>query len=346
MRRGLWIWWMGLFLTLAFPYAQGHAEILDRIVAIVNGEIVTMRELNQRVDMIAAASSVSDPIEISNIRKDVLGGMVDQILVLQEGERKGVQVSDEEVKAAIANIKESNNLSEADFEAELKSKGLTLDIFKKEMRADMTRTRLVRNEIQLGIVISEAEIDAYIQEHGAEIDTDFYPSPTEEVVNKEGKIRLRNIFIGLPGGANAQTVESKKDLIKKILLEIKDGLEFSAAASKYSEAPNADTGGDLGWIALEDMDPKIREVVQTLKPGHVSPPMVTPQGIMIFQVAKEEKTAGKPKKTKPKKAEVKSNVSREQRDQIRTMLANRMLERRYEEWIQGLRSNALIKINQ
>ncbi len=346
MRRGLWIWVVGLFLTLIVAHSQGYAELLDRIVAIVNGEIITMRELDKRVKMISSANNVTDPLEMNKIKNEVLAGMVDQILVLQEGERREITVTDEEVDAAIANIMQANNFTEADFEVELKSKGMSLDIFRNEMRADLTRTRLVRRELQQGIVVSDADIDAYIQEHGGEIDSEFAGPATEEIVHKEGKIHLRNIFIGLPGGADAKTVESKKSLIKKILLEIKDGLEFSAAASKYSEAPNADSGGDLGWIALEEMDPRIREVIQTLQPGHISPPMITPQGVMIFQVAKAEKAAKKPKKTKPEKTEVKSDVSREQREKIRAVLSNRILERKYEKWINTLRAKALIKINQ
>jgi len=318
MRGGLLICLCGLVLaaTLISPAAQ--AEILDRIVATVNGEIITMKEINQRLVPVLKRSRVEDPEKINEIRRKILERLIENKLVLQEGKHLGVRIKGTEVDDAIERIKQANRVNQEQFEAELIRRGSNIQTVREDLRVELIKSKLINREIRSRIVVSAEQIDAYYREQGDKREL-------------KPKVHVRNIVLAVPEEAPPSVVAKKQAWAEEILAEIKDGLDFAEAAAKYSEGSNAKDGGDLGLVGWDEMDNRIKAALEKLEPGQTTPPVRTAMGIQLFYLVErldqDEEAVAKAK------------------EKIRELLTRRMLKKKYIEWLEGLRSKALIKIN-
>lgn len=317
MRGGLLICLCGLILAAVLTSPVAQAEILDRIVATVNGEIITMNEINQRLIPILKNSKIEDQEKINEIRRKILERLIENKLVLQEGKRLGIRIQKTEVDDAIERIKQANKVTQEQFEAELIRRGNNIQTIRKDLRVELIKSKLINREIRSRIVVSAEQIDAYYQEQGDK----------REV---KPKVHVRNIVLAVPEGAPPSVAAQKQARAEEILAEIKDGLDFAEAAAKYSEGSNAKDGGDLGLVGWDEMDNRIKAALEKLEPGQTTPPVRTAMGIQLFHLVElldqDEKAVA------------------EAKEKIRELLTRRMLKEKYIEWLKGLRAKALIKI--
>ena len=231
MKRVIHFWIILLFAVA--PLTAG-AEVVDRIVAVVNGEIITLQELHQRAVSVGGAANLDDSAENAPLMRKVLDALIIQKLVEQEGAKLGIKVSDKDVDDTLNRLVDSGQLTQKQLQQEIERRGGDIALFKRDIRADMVRARIINEEIRSRVAIPERDILAYYQkEHGG-------ASPDKP------KVTLRNIFLEIPEGAGQDMVEARKNYAEKILKEIRDGKGFAEAAKEYSEAPNAENGGMLG----------------------------------------------------------------------------------------------------
>jgi peptidyl-prolyl cis-trans isomerase SurA len=344
MRKKSLILFLILILSVFAVSHLTHAEILDRIVASVNGEIITMRDINNRVEIMAKANNVTNPSDIDALKRRVLEGLIDKILVLQEGKRQKLEVTDKDVDAAILRIKQSGNMTEDAFKMELAKQGLTYDTFRDDLRADILKSRLVKWDIQAHIVVTDAEIDSYLGTSGGGQTTDEKPAVRLLPSGSTGSlVRVRNILIPLPEQPSEDSVNAVKAFLAKIMNELKNGRSFTDVAAEYSEAPNAKQGGDLGAISLADIDPSIRSALEPLKEGEYTAPIQTGAAVQIFQLV-ERQNAGSVKDTAPE-ATPEQRATNQQRERARQELSDKKLQQKYLEWMMSLREKAMININ-
>ncbi|MBW1708331.1 MAG: SurA N-terminal domain-containing protein [Deltaproteobacteria bacterium] len=317
MRKALTIGVLGISLAIGFFSIAVKAEVVDRIVAVVNGDIITMQEIDGRLKTILKRQPTEDKVRINQIRRQILELLIERNLIAQENKKLGITVSNEEVDQAIERIKKRNSFTQEEFEANLNRMGMNMDLVKTDLRGQLNKMKLLNKEMRPRIIISDDQIDAYYKAHAQDYD-------------QEDKVHLRNILLILPMNASESIIREKMNRANEIIAEINNGRNFADAAQEYSKGTNASTGGDMGLVAWDDMTPVIRDALKDLKDGQMCQPIKLGQTIQILQVVSRygsnEKAVAATKK------------------RIQEMLISQELKKKYNAWLKATRTKSMIKI--
>jgi peptidyl-prolyl cis-trans isomerase SurA len=301
------------------------AEIVDRIVAVVNDDVITLTELNTLIKpyiekiRTLGYSPEKEKQLIFKVRESMLNRLIDEKIEDQEIKRAKIEISDEQIDSTLERIKETNFYTDEDLRAGLAKDGLTMKEYRKRIRDQILRTRLVNLNVKSKIVITKEDIKAYYEKH-----LDKYGG--------KKKYHLRNIIMTVPSLADSGKKLEIKAKMDEILEELKAGQSFEALAKKYSESPAASDGGDLGVFEFDSLSPKLQKAIKDIKPGGFTPVLDTDQGYQIFFLEEIVNAPGKSLES----------VSPE----IERILYEESVERKYQTWIEGLRKQAVIKIIQ
>ncbi len=290
----------------------GSAEVVDRIVAEVNDEIITMSELEAASKSIEAQSGLKPTgKESKEIERGMLESLIDRKLAKAEAKRRGITVDDKEMASALASFRKKNNLQDDEaFNKALGKAGLSVKELKQNLSDQIIQERLITIAVGAKTMISDAEVRRIYEEHF-----------------KAGggtKLHLRVMQLPLsPGATEAQKEEMKKKA-EAIMAELKNGGSFPDVAAKFSVQER-----DVGAVSLSDLEPKLAEFLSRLKPKEVAPAM-TPQGIQLIQLVERRTGEAKP--------------FEEVAPDIRRMLSQKELEKQFGVWVKTLREKAHIKI--
>ncbi|MBW2570897.1 MAG: peptidylprolyl isomerase [Deltaproteobacteria bacterium] len=315
------------FCVLGSPFviqSQG-AEIVDRIVAVVNDDIITLFELNQSIkpyeDKIHALGYTEEKERrmVFKVREGVLSQLIDRKIEDQQIKRSNIKISEEQIDQTIERIKEKNFFTDEDLRLALAKDGLTMEAYRNKIKEEMLGTRLINLEVKSKIVITEEDIAAYYEKH---LDT----------YGGKQKYHLRNILIRIPSFADENKKLEIRAKIDEILKELKAGQSFETMAKNYSGSSTAAEGGDLGLFELESLSPQLQKTIKKMKSGEFTPVLETDQGYQIFFLQEILKTPGKSLE----------DVSSE----IQRILFEENADKKYQEWIEGLRKQSVIKIIQ
>ena len=313
-----------LILGTLFFATISSAELISGIAAIVNDEIITIRELNREFDLASKDVEKKDgPLSAESakkLRSNILDSMVDRVLVRQKIKELNIVVSEEEIRQSIEDVKKQNRFSQEALVSALLSQGLTFDQYKAQLKDQLERLRLMSQEVKAKIQVSEREVREYYEAN---------PSLYKE----EPTSRARHIFLKI--SKNASNAEIKKIMEKaaNVVSEARSNSDFAALARKYSDDPGAaKDGGDLGTFKKGDMLPEIESTVLNMKPGEVSEIVTSPLGLHIIKL--EERSAEKMKPLESVKAS------------IEDILYRKKSEERFTQWLQELRKGAAIEIKQ
>ena len=305
---------------------QSHgAEIVDRIVAVVNDDIITLFELNRAIkpyeDKIHALgySEEKERKMLFKVREGVLNQLIDKKIEDQQIKRSNIKISEEQIDQTIERIKEKNFFSDEDLRLALAKDGLTMETYRNKIKEEILRTRLISLEVKSKIVITEEDIAAYYEKH-----LDMYGG--------KQKYHLRNILIIIPTFADENEKLEIRAKIDEILNELNAGESFETMARDYSESSTAPEGGDLGLFELDSLSPQLQKTIKGMKSGEFTPVLETDQGYQIFFLQEILKTPGKSLE----------DVSPE----IQRILFEENADKKYQEWIEGLRKQSAIKIIQ
>jgi len=243
--------------------------------------------------------------------------MVDELIVLQEGKRLGVEVTDDDVDRAVANVKRDNNVtSDAQFQYMLQSQNFTLDDYRDFLRRQMSIIQTRRKALS-GVEITDEEIKAYYEANKQ----DFLRPPS---------VHLRHILFRIPDDASAADIEAIQKKALKVLAELKGGADFTELALRNSDDPSASKGGDIGTISRGQMLPEFEAVAFELPVGQVSEPVRTKYGWHLIQVVD--------------RAEGNYQPLPEISQKLREYLQEKRAQGKYQEWIEKLRDQAYVKI--
>jgi len=305
---------------------QSHgAEIVDRIVAVVNDDIITLFELNRAIkpyeDKIHALgySEEKERRMLFKVREGVLNQLIDKKIEDQQIKRSNIKISEEQIDQTIERIKEKNFFTDEDLRLALAKDGLTIEAYRNNIKEEILRTRLISLEVKSKIVITEEDIAAYYEKH-----LDMYGG--------KQKYHLRNILIIIPTFADENEKLEIRAKIDEILNELNAGESFETMARDYSESSTAPEGGDLGLFELDSLSPQLQKTIKGMKSGEFTPVLETDQGYQIFFLQEILKTPGKSLE----------DVSPE----IQRILFEENADKKYQEWIEGLRKQSAIKIIQ
>ncbi len=306
-----------------FPQPAIGAEVIDRIVAVVNNDVITLNDLNNQlkpyIEKITAMGYPPDKEHqmIFKVREDVLNQMIDQQLTDQEIARYKITTSDKDVDNALERVKQSNSLTDEAFRQALAKEGITYEEYRKKTREHILRSNLVNREIKSKVVITKEDVKAYYDAH-------------PELYGFEEKYHLANVMIRYPETPDYSTRMQAQQKMAEILQELRAGKSIEAVIQDFSSSAVKVIGGELGTFSLSSLDPKIRDAVKEMTPGQYSEIIETDFGPQIFRLLDKAKTATK--------------TVEEASAEIENKLYKEIVDQKFTKWLQELRSRSHVKI--
>jgi peptidyl-prolyl cis-trans isomerase SurA len=309
-----------IIMSLLLSLGIARAETLDRIVAVVNGEIILYSELQEQVRLVAKMSpdlNMEDPARRAKVEREMLQQMIRDRLADQEIQRLKIVVNQREVDEAIEGIKQENRFTQAQFDYVIQQQGMTREQFRQQLKREMERSRLVDRVLKSKTIVTQEQIDAYLKDGQSGFGE---------------RRRLAIIMLPYPEGADKQKAEQTDKLARDIMARLKGGEDFSRIAKEYSKGPAAEDGGDLGYIATDELAPQIEAATRGLKSDEMTDLIKTPSGYFILKVVDIQRE---------KQVAADSNV----REKVRKQLLQKEMDRKFQDWVRDLESRSFIQIS-
>lgn len=302
-------------ILLGYTTFANSAILLDKVMAIVNKEVITWSDLYKAMGFEATdeIKAMKDEDKRRFFRENesiFLESLIDMRLHLQEAAKAGVSASDEDVNKAIENIQKKYSMTDEAFKDAIGKEGFTIAEYRKKLSEQITISRIIEQDVRSKVLVTEGEIDKYLSEN-------------KEMARESDGFNISHIFL--------KKTDDKKQLEEKameIYKKIKAGENFSDLAKQYSEDASARSGGELGFIKKSDMSKDFLDVLSKMKVGDVSEPFWGGNGIHIIRLND--------------KREIKS--PQELREAVRQKLLDEKFSREYKNWIKGLREKAYVEI--
>jgi len=314
-----------IILAIGLAYMADAAVMMDRIVAVVNDEVITLTELDRAFEPYAknieASYKGNDKETVLKENKAaLLQRLVDQILIEHEAKKAGAgiaAVKDEEVTDVLKDMLAKNNISMETYLKKLAAEGNSLESVKKEIKGQMLRMKLLRREVQSKILITDEEIGEYYDKH------------RQEYEGKEA-VRIKQIFLPAPVDAGKMTRENTKEQARQLRERILKGEPFEMIAAQYSKGPAAAQGGDIGFVERGVILPNVEKAAFDLSAGQISDVIESEIGFHIIAVVDKRGAGLKPLSTV--------------RYEIKAKIEDEKVAKKYDEWIEDVRKKSFIDI--
>lgn len=294
-------------LIVSLPAISYSLTTADKVVAVVNEEIITLSELEEE------AIDTNEELEEKLEMRTVLDKMIDKEILDQEAAKRGITVSDEELEATINELKARFNITEENMESELEKQNLTPNQFREQWRYQLLSKKLMDTEIQGRIAVSEDEILEYYRENYSDGEIEY-----------DTQVRISHILIPLDEENSFSTAYEVAELAKS-------GNDFSSLASKYSkDTLSSDKGGDLGYFNKGDLVLELEEAIELTEVGEVTDPIETSGGYHIVKVTDRKKSD--------------NPALGNYREEIKQILYQEKLEDFLKNWIVELKKDSYIEI--
>ena len=268
---------------LTVPSKTGGIIQLDRIIAVVNNEVITLNDLNDRMSSVAKQlqkQGTTLPAQ-DVLQKQLLEQMINTQVQLQEAKETGIRVDDGTLDKTLQRIADENNVSMTEFRRLLEQDGIGWSKFREEIRGEVMMSRLQEREIEGNIAVTEAEIDTQLALEAREATADQ-------------EFRLAHILVQVPEQATSEQIEVRRKRAVQALGELRKGTEFAQVSAQFSDAPDALQGGNLGWRASGRMPTIFLEALNKLKPGEVSEILRSANGFHIVKLLDKRGRAATP----------------------------------------------------
>jgi peptidyl-prolyl cis-trans isomerase SurA len=242
--------------TTFVAHAQSLTQPLDRIVAVVEDEVILQSELDHTVANILAQYR-NNPQQLpprNELERQVLDNLVLVHLQVQRAQSTGIRVTDAEIDQAMQRVAESNKIDVRQLRAQLEHDGLDYDDFRKTLRDQLLVQRLRQRVVQSQVNVTDSEVDILLASNSL----------------KAGEVHLAHILVGVKDGASAEEIQAAKEKADSVKKQIDDGMDFSAAALRFSNAQDALQGGDLGWRRYDEVPEAFANLTEGMQPGQVS----------------------------------------------------------------------------
>jgi peptidyl-prolyl cis-trans isomerase SurA len=243
-----------------------------KATAIVNGEVITQTDIDQRVAFMAVANGGQIPEgEVERLRQQVLRNLIDETLQIQAAKAAEIEVTEADIDRTLARVAGNVKQTPEQMAEYLKANGTSVRTMRRQIHGEIAWRRLQSAKIESGVSVGDEEVKEVIKRLEASKGTEEY--------------RVGEIFLSAPAGNQAQALENAN----KILEQLRQGASFVAYARQFSEASTAAVGGDLGWVRPAQLPEALASVVVNLQPGQVSVPVQVPGGVSIVAVQDKRK---------------------------------------------------------
>jgi peptidyl-prolyl cis-trans isomerase SurA len=238
-----------------------------KATAIVNGEVITQTDIDQRLALLAISNGGSIPTEeIDRLRQQVLRNLIDETLQIQAAKSEEIEISDADIDKTVERVAGNVKQTPAQMADYLKTRGSSIRSIRRQIQGEIAWRRLQSKKIESGISVGDEEVKAVIDKLNASKGTEEY--------------RVGEIFISANTANEAQASANAQ----KVFAALQQGGSFVGYARQFSEASTAAVGGDLGWVRPEQLPDQLATVVRQMRPGQVSPPIKVPGGYSIIAV--------------------------------------------------------------
>jgi peptidyl-prolyl cis-trans isomerase SurA len=267
-----------LLITASITKAQEKSKqqpvLVDTIIAVVNSEVITLKELEDRLKLIERRMQRE---KIQMPARDVLKGqLLERMIVnraqIQLAKESGIRVDDIMLDRSVARIAEQNNLSIQNFRDQLEKDGIPFSRFREEIREEITLQRLREKEVDNKLQISESEID------------NFIAASAGKTQGAEDEINIAHILVRVPENASAQQIADRRQRAETAMAQLKSGGDFAKIAASFSDASDAMAGGLIGWRSQSRLPQLYVEVTEKLAPNEVSAIVRSANGFHILKL--------------------------------------------------------------
>lgn len=311
-----------LFLSANFA----AAEMVDRVMAVVNDEVITLSEVEEEAadayrSLAKSLTGESLAKALDEARESALDSLISQILIVQRAEKYNITVSDDEVERAFAKARARNypDLDDEAFQEAVTQSGMSIERLKKRIKTQILQSRLVSYDVRSKIVVTDDMILDYYDEH--------YTARVDK-----GRYYLLQIGISKDGDADEEETALRMKQAQRIRRMARDGEDFRELAKKYSELPSAVDGGDIGIFTLDDMASAMREAIGPLAPGEISDIVDMGDSLQFFKVLSGDDNAI-----------VVTTTLESVKDEIKEKLYEEKLKESYADWVKNIKDEAYIQ---
>lgn len=302
-------------------YSNTNAQVLDKIVAVVNDSIITLSELNAAssldMDELKNINLVKKKRIVTEVKSKALDQLIERRLVEQASNKAGISISEREVDNAIDDVKKENNLSQDALLMALASNGMTYKEYREQLKAQIRQMKFIGKEFRSKINVSDEDIEAYYIQN-------------REIFYEPVKFRFYHIFLATPQGITSVQKEYIEAIAKDILMQIWGGGDFVTLAIKYSQGPSPENGGDIGFLKAGEIDPAIEKAALSLNAGETSSVISSKMGFHIIKLLEKNEREAKPLPAV--------------KEDIKNILYRNIVEERYKLWLEEQKSTAHIEV--
>lgn len=321
------LWCFGVLVILRGPdgvsptWAQ-KAQLVDGIAAIVNDEIITVTDVREAMGpeaepLVQQFTGLARDERLKALFKRTLTRLVDAQLQLARARHLNLRVTEADVNQQIDILKQQNQVADEQFLQLLKTRGLTLETYKKQVQEGLLVAKVVNAEVRSHLTVLDGELQA------------AYRAKNDQYKVAGGQTVSHILFL-LPPYPTEHDEQRLRAKAESVLQQLRQGGNFATLARQYSEGPSADAGGLLGTFRPGELLPGFEEAVAQLRPGEISGVVRTRVGFHIIRL--EARQAGTMRPFEEVQEELKSDILRDK------------TERKYQEWLESLRQQAYIKI--
>ncbi len=266
---------LGFLLAVFTPVPATAQQDAVRIAAVVNEDVITLFDVQSRIQLFLVTSGLEDTIEIrQRLLPQVMNALIEEKLKLQEARREEIETTENEVLSSVQIIEQNNGMPPGAFFNILSEQGIDSGTFYSQVEADVVWLRVVREILARDVSVSEDEVNAVI----------------DRLKANQGKPEylLSEIFLPIGLGSRESDVFG---LAQQLAERARDGTPFPALAQQFSQSPTAAVGGDLGWTHSGDLEPELERAILRMKAGETSEPIRTVSGYTILALRDQRATA-------------------------------------------------------
>jgi peptidyl-prolyl cis-trans isomerase SurA len=275
-KKSIKVFFVFIFLCLGLA---ASAETIERIVAIVGSDVITLYELDRAMAPFVTEinNSANKELKFKNVQSDVLNGLIDNLLLKQAIENSKITASNDEIAKAIQNVLKQNHIAIDVLKAELANKGISYDSYKKDIEQNIQRIKFINQQIGSQIKISDEDMRDYYKKNMSKFG-----------INQS--VHIAQIVLPFDKTTTKEKSVELKNLAYDILKQARNGKTFALLSKEYSKGPNAESGGDLGLIDPANLLPDISSELEKMKTGQISEPILSPAGYHIVYLIDRAQT--------------------------------------------------------
>ena len=314
------IWTLIVTATFVCFNVSASAEIANRVVAIVDNDIITLYELNNKVRELTGYSQGGQQLvndnEFIEIRRNILNQMINERLVQAKLNELGISITSDHIDDYIEKLKQDNGLTQETLLASLKNDGVSYEKFRENLKQDMERSTLIMKEIKSKIIITDDQV------------TKYYNDNKEKYI--EAKFHIAGIILKPDNQNNEEEMAELVNKAQEILARLRKGEDFATLAKEYSQGLGADKGGYMGEYKSSSLNPEFLKILFGLSEGGISEDIVSPSGIQIIKLISREIAGVK--------------TIEDVRVSIEEALYKKEVDEKFISWLENLRKSAYIEI--